>query len=178
MKKNHSYWLWILFLISGPAPICHGLINPLTTASMRGTHGWLTKSYKNRHNETFLIEDTDIRDCCISQYECTIRAIETTLAYYWDQWDCDCEYKFQSCLKNLKSVRADKLGLLRSMVIKKCMTINYPIIGFSMYEDIFAYEYGKGEKQRISERCIEYIQNEKERIEFQIVDLRYYREKK
>lgn len=155
---------------------CHALIEPYAGSLCYVFDVEVNELYKNKNNEIFPIEDTDLRECCISQFECTKKSIETTLAYDWNEWDCDCEYKLQKCLKNLKSKKADGVGFLRSLRVRTCMAKGYPIIRCSSYEDFMGRNrsYEEGKEKKASERCIEYIRNKNELKEFQVVDLRYY----
>lgn len=134
----------------------------------------LSKYYTNQKN---LGQNSELDTCCLSHYECARWKFESNQTDDWENWPCECEYKFRSCLKKVNTLLSSELGFGRSLYVKQCIEKNYPVNQCVMYETFLnpGYEHqGTPRKHEFDSnmvRCLQYEFDESLPKQYQLVDL-------
>lgn len=121
--------------------------------------------------------NSELDMCCRSHYKCAHMKFESNQTNDPNNWHCECEYKFRSCLKKLDTPLSSELGFGRSLYIRQCVMKDHPINQCEIYEEFLRPgvdiqgEPRKRDIQMNNVRCLHYSLQEDKPKQYQLFDL-------
>lgn len=138
---------------------CASILSPDESALKRS----LQAAFINNVKKDAKFDEKDHLDlCCRSFYKCdSYKSIEFNYKTEWNTRHCDCEYFFDTCLKNLNTTLSNALRIIHTVNTPKCYANDYPIINCI-------------DREKPSNRCTKYELDESKAKIMQLFDLSYH----